>query len=676
MTTTPTATATTAMATTALPALEESFHDDPAVVRRAATEDYAAHVVPKTARSGRWSMSMAWYALASAMAWLITAGVAAVAVGPVNALIGAAASVVAYSVLCAAMSTYAARTGTSINLFSRTLFGLRGGAIATLVLFLIAIFYATFEGSVVAHAFRLSTGSLPMWFWYLAVVAYSVPLAIGGVRAFLDKFNGALLPVYIIGMAVAVFWTITAKGYRTDWLHTGGGTADVAGPGWLYSFTLYMGVWVLMMFAGDMARHAKVEDLRFHRWFTFGPVFHGFTLLLNAFVGIFLAEHLVAGELTELSAVDGMIALMGGWAVVFIWVTQTRINTANYYVASSNLANLAGRLVRRSIPRWLWVVGVGVLVYLLMLQDVISKLQIALEYSAIITVAWVGVVVAYMLWAKVRGIAPEHLEYRPGRVPPVHRPAVLTWTIGTAAGVVLLTVCGPFGATWYAPATFLIAFAGYSAALLVSRADAVLSRPHDPRSEVADPWASRIRCHTCGLSYVAQEMDRDPSAEHQAICCACAAGSPAFLAAARHEALRSTRGKTTVKCQLAIRVFAVFLNRTPQLRDLLDRWDRTLEFRLAGERPFHLVIENGKAGVAGHPATDPDIVFEAPAALFLRMMLDPALADEAYVNKKYEVHGPPPDATRFRVLGERVQEYHRLFFGVLKKSATIILRTR
>ncbi|MFD4640098.1 SCP2 sterol-binding domain-containing protein [Lentzea sp. NPDC058436] len=657
----------------ALPPLEESTQDDPRVVRRAATEDYAAHVVPKSARSSRWSMAMAWYALASAMAWLITAGVAAVAVGPLNALVGAGLSVIAYSVFCAAMANYAARTGTSINLFSRMLFGLRGGSIATLVLFLIATFYATFEGSVVAHAFDLTTDGPPLWFWYLVVVAYSVPLAIGGVRAFLDKFNGFLLPVYIIGMAVAVVWTVADKGYQADWLRAGGGTADVAGPGWLYSFTLYMGVWVLMMFTGDMARHARVEDMRFHRWFTFGPVFHGLTLFVNALVGIFLAEHLVQGQLTELSAVDGMIALMGGWAVVFIWVTQTRINTANYYVASSNFANLAGRLVRRSIPRWFWVVAVGVIVYVLMLQNVISKLQIALEYSAIITVAWVGVVLAYMLWAKVMGISPEHVEYRPGRVPPVNWPGVVAWTTGTVAGVVLLNLGNSFGSTWNAPATFLISFFVYLGALLVARSGHVLSRPHDPRGEVADAWESRIRCHTCGLSYVAQEMDRDPSTGHHPICCECAAASPSFLAAARHEAIRSTRGRTTVKCQLAIRVFAHFLNRTPQLRDMLDRWDRTFEFRLEGERPFHLVFENGRARVAGEPARNPDVVFEAPAALFLRMMLDPALADQAYVNKKYEVHGPPPDATRFRVLGERVQDHHPRFFGVLKKSAKIVL---
>ncbi|GAA1878138.1 hypothetical protein GCM10009836_69380 [Pseudonocardia ailaonensis] len=659
-----------------LPPLEETFHDDPEVVRRAATEDYAAHVVPHSARSGRWSMSMAWYSLASAMAWLITGGLAAVVVGPADALIGCALSVGAYSALCAAMATYSARTGTSINLFSRMLFGLGGGAIATLVLFLIATFYATFEGAVVAHAMHTVFGGPGPWFWFAIVVVYSVPLAIGGVRVFLDKFNGALLPVYILGVTVAVIWTISARGYNPEWL-SGKGTATISGPGWLYAFTLYMGVWVLMMFAGDMARHARPQDLRFHRWFTFGPVFHGFTLFFNAAVGIFLAEHLVSGELTELSAVDGMLGLMGVWAVLFIWVTQTRINTANYYVASTNLGNLAGRVIRRPVPRWFWVVALGVVVYLLMLQDLLSKLQIALEYSAIITVAWVGVVVAYMIWAKVRGIGPDQLEYRPGRVTTMHWPGVSAWVAGTVVGVVLLNFAGTVGATWYAPAAFLLSFLVYLGALLVdSRVGEMPTRPYDPRDEVEDAWASRIRCHVCSRSYVAQEMDRDPAAGHAAICCECAARNPEFLAAARREATRSERRKTGMKCQLGIRVFVHFLNRTPQARDMLDRWDRTLQFDLEGEQPFHIEVRDEKARVHVGRARDPHVVFEAPAALFLRMMLDTAVADESYMNKKYEVHGPPADATRFRALSERVEEHHPVVFGVLRKAAPALLRTR
>lgn len=129
-----------------------------------------------------------------------------------------------------------------------------------------------------------------------------------------------------------------------------------------------------------------------------------------------------------------------------------------------------------------------------------------------------------------------------------------------------------------------------------------------------------------------------------------------------------------MKCQLAIRVFVFFLNRTPQVRDMMEGWHKTLQFNLEGERPFHIVMDGASARVFGGSASSPSVVFEATAQLFLRMMLDTALADEAYVNKKYEVYGAPSDATRFRVLGERVQEYHPMVFGALTKLAPVVMR--
>ncbi len=129
-----------------------------------------------------------------------------------------------------------------------------------------------------------------------------------------------------------------------------------------------------------------------------------------------------------------------------------------------------------------------------------------------------------------------------------------------------------------------------------------------------------------------------------------------------------------MKCQLAIRVFVFFLNRTPQVRDMMEGRHKILQFDLDGERPFHLVLEGTKARVVRGATAEPDVVFEAPARLFLRMMLDTALADEAYVNKKYEVYGAPSDATRFRTLGERVQQHHPVVFGSLKKLGPVIMR--
>ena len=94
------------------------------------------------------------------------------------------------------------------------------------------------------------TGVGSIQLWYAVVAAYSVPLVIGGVRTWLDKLNGVLLPFYYIGLTVVVIWTIVRHGYSNDWLTAGPVNPHVSlhAPGWFFAFTTYMGVWIMMPF--------------------------------------------------------------------------------------------------------------------------------------------------------------------------------------------------------------------------------------------------------------------------------------------------------------------------------------------------------------------------------------------------------------------------------------------
>ncbi len=129
-----------------------------------------------------------------------------------------------------------------------------------------------------------------------------------------------------------------------------------------------------------------------------------------------------------------------------------------------------------------------------------------------------------------------------------------------------------------------------------------------------------------------------------------------------------------MKCRFALRVFVFFLNRTPQVRDMLEGWNKTLQFNLDGEAPFHVVVKDERAALGGGVAAAPDLVVTAPAPMFMGIITNQINADEAFMNKKYEVIGSPGDATRFRVLGERVQDYHPVVFGAMLKLAPLVTR--
>jgi purine-cytosine permease-like protein len=507
--------------------LQVSFHDDPKVVKEAATEDYSVHIMPRSWRSGRTSLLMAWGGMFSAMFWLYVAATVAAAVGTVNAVIGIVLTCLTKGAMNYVFSRYASRTGLTVALISRRIFGYFGSVLAPLIFAATALYYAVFEGSIVAIALQNYFGGGDIRLWYLAVVVYSVPLVLGGVRTWLDKLNGWLLPFYVVGLsALLIVGSINNPGS----VNLPDMNIDFTAPGWLWAFTVYMGVYILMMYTVDFARFGKPQDEKFHGVVTFGPVFYLATYLGTGLVGIFLAATVPGvisdAGITETGIVDAIISTLGLAGLLLIVVSQTRINSANLYLASTNLEAFVSRVLKVKLPRMTWAVVAGVLVYAMMLTDVLSYLLRALAWQGVFVVAWVAIALVHIAVHRRETGVPE---FRPGRLKGL-TPAVAVWVVASAIGIWLAEGGGVFGATWSAPITFVLSAAGY---LAVARYDALLARGNDPRDEVEDEWEARVRCHACDKSYIAVEMDRDPAAGGAAICSGCASASPTFYGAAR-----------------------------------------------------------------------------------------------------------------------------------------------
>jgi hypothetical protein len=507
--------------------LDISFRDDPRVLKDATSEDYSIHIMPRSWRSGRFSLLMAWGGMFSAMFWLYVAATVAAAVGTGDAVIGLLLTCAAKGAMNFVFARYASRTGLTVALFSRRIFGYFGSVLAPLIFAATAIYYAVFEGSVVAVALQRYFHAGNIKLWYLAVVVYSVPLVLGGVRTWLDKLNGFLLPLYVAGLVALV---IVTSGHHPASVSLPNPHLHLDGPGWVWAFTVYMGVYILMMYTMDFARFGKPADENFHGTVTFGPVFYLATYLGTGLVGIFLTATVpgILGQagITETGIVDGIVANLGVAGLLLIVVSQTRINSANLYLASTNLESFVSRVTTLKLPRVVWAFGAGVLVYLLMLTDVLSYLLKALSWQGVFVVAWVAIALTHIAVFRYEKETPE---VRPGRLRP-WTPAVAVWVVASAVGIYLTEGGGTFGGTWSAPITFGLAAAGYFA---VARFDVHLRRGHDPHDEIEDLWEARVRCHVCGKSYIAVEIDRDPDAGGAAICSGCASASPRFYRAAR-----------------------------------------------------------------------------------------------------------------------------------------------
>lgn len=223
------------------PALQISQTDDPRVVEEAATEDYSLHVVPRSWRLQRGKLTMAWYGVMTAFFYVYFAAFIALAYGTTNALIGIGLTIVAYTAVNAVLLRTASRSGLTVALFSRSMFGVAGAAIPTLILAATAIYYVVFEGAVVAVAAQTFFGG-PLKLWYAIVVFSTAPLVWRGIRSRLDKVNGWMLPFYIVAMVGVVVWALVSEGYHG--FLPGSGAAPGTTLPWLQAFVAYMGIWV------------------------------------------------------------------------------------------------------------------------------------------------------------------------------------------------------------------------------------------------------------------------------------------------------------------------------------------------------------------------------------------------------------------------------------------------
>ncbi|MDY0309959.1 MAG: allantoin permease [Castellaniella sp.] len=425
-----------------------------------AVAEEIAGAIPARSRMGPLGLTMAWWGVCSAMFYIVVAASLAHQFGTLNAIIGITLSVLTYGVINSFMARYAIRTGLSVALFSRVLFGNFGASLATLIFFATALYYGVFESSVMAVALQAYFPSVPLNLAYLVVILYGIVLIFGRIQTWLDKLNGVLLPIYLIGLAVAVALTIARHGYSNDWLFLQPESGPVA-DGWWHCYTYYMGVWILMMYTFDYARYGRAEDESYHARFNFGIPFYLVTFLLSGLAGIFLASTL--GTTSESGVVISLVQLMGFGGLVFTWVTQTRINTANFHLATTNMHAFFERLLRLRLPHWVWAILVGALAYVIMLADVFSYILQALAYQGVFVVAWVGVALVHIL---LDPAGTQHMHALTAGSPTAHAfnpGGLIAWFTGTAAGLILMSDTG--AASFSAPVTFLVSATVYAVTL-------------------------------------------------------------------------------------------------------------------------------------------------------------------------------------------------------------------
>ncbi|MCG8614258.1 MAG: hypothetical protein MI864_27415, partial [Pseudomonadales bacterium] len=237
-----------------------------------------------------------------------------------------------------------------------------------------------------------------------------------------------------------------------------GGTLDAR---WWPCFTSFMAIWVLMMYTMDYARFGKIEDENYHEKLTFGFPFYVCTFFINGVIGIFLVATIDMEEaLSEITIVFALLKLMGFWGLLFIWISQTRINTANFQVATVNMQNFLSQLIGRKVPKVLTAVIVGVIVFLMMLTDIFSFILEALAFQAIFIVAWAGLALPAMISLMRKNYTKEQYNQFLSEQPLMGSTGLVIWCVSAVCGLSVLYLLPDLKA-FASPMTALISFAGF-----------------------------------------------------------------------------------------------------------------------------------------------------------------------------------------------------------------------
>lgn len=408
-------------------------------------EDYAQDRVPLRYRQwSTFSLFGVMFGITTAMFFLSWGGTLVLAYGTQALVWGMVIAGLAIGGLAFAWTKRASKTGLGADLLSRSSgFGYYGSAVTSLIYTLTFLMFFAFEGAIMANAIHAQWPGIPKWIVYIVTGLVFIPLTWYGMRL-MNILMWVTLPVYAVFLVITVVEAAGQPSSVDFWSYVPQEVTDpAAGPGLLQVLAAALAVLSQVTISADLGRFIPP-----HRR-TSGALIVGLFSQILTFVGC----GILGGWLTLQFGVSDpgayLPAIMGAWGVLFVIVTQVRINVTNIYSGSIIYSTLFTRLFNFTPGRHWWVVLTTVLGTLLMFGDIYSNINEVLTFEAVLIIAWVMAVVADMFvikgWLK---LVPDDSPYEKHELRR-YNPVGLT-AVGTALVIAVplaFGATGPFGVT-------------------------------------------------------------------------------------------------------------------------------------------------------------------------------------------------------------------------------------
>ncbi|AOF82555.1 his Kinase A domain protein [Methyloversatilis sp. RAC08] len=501
-------------------------------------EDYALRYTPRSFRKwSEWRVANTAFGAVSFLALEAIGGAIALNYGFTNAL---------WAILFVGLITFltglpisycAAKYGVDMDLLTRGAgFGYLGSTITSLVYASFTFIFFAIEAAIMALAFELYFG-MPLAWAYLLCAVVVIPLVIHGVTL-ISRIQLWTQPVWIVLLVLPYIavW-LQAPEMFSDFTSMSGRSSGNSDFDWLMFGAASTVAISLVVQIGE-----QVDYLRFlpeknrenrYRWWAAvliaGPgwIVPGMVKMLGgAFLAFLALQAMVPADraleptqmyLAGYGYVFDSPAVVLAVTVVFVIVSQLKINVTNAYAGSLAWSNFFARLTHSHPGRVVWLVFNVVIALLLMLLGVFEALEHVLGLYANLAIAWVGALVADLVVNKPLGLSPSHIEFKRAHLYEINPVGLGSMAIATVVSVLAYTGWMGDAAQAFSPVISL-ATAFVIAPLIAwgTRGRYYIAR----RSTMQWRPGQNVTCHVCENSFESEDMAYCP-AYGQPICSLC-----------------------------------------------------------------------------------------------------------------------------------------------------------
>ncbi|WNF46140.1 response regulator [Pseudomonas sp. SG20056] len=396
-------------------------------------EDYALRFTPKSFR--KWSELRIANTALSAVSFLALeaiGGALALSYGFTNTLWAILAVSLVIFLTGLPISYYAARYGVDMDLLTRGAgFGYIGSTITSLIYASFTFLFFALEAAIMALALELYF-NIPLALAYVICSVIVIPLVAYGITL-INRLQMWTQPLWLFLLFLPYIFVI---GKNPEALSDWTSFAGREGEGGAFNL-LYFGAACTVALALVTQIGEQVDYLRFlpektrrnrKRWWAAllmaGPgwiIPGALKMLAGAFLAFLALQHEIpmerAAEPTQMYLVAfNYVFSSPEWAlaamVLFVIVSQVKINMTNAYAGSLAWSNFFARVTHSHPGRVVWLVFNVAIALMLMELGVFQAIEEVLGLYANIAIAWIGAVVADLVINKPLGLSPKHIEFK------------------------------------------------------------------------------------------------------------------------------------------------------------------------------------------------------------------------------------------------------------------------